>query len=128
MTTVTRILAIEHEAQCPPAHVGTWLTEAGAAIDVCRPWAGDELPALASYDGLVVLGGSMGADDDALHHWLAPVKQMVREAVDTGAIHPERAVHTGLKPDDAATAFSEARSVPGKSWIDLTGWLPQPRA
>jgi len=81
---VTRILAIEHEAQCPPAHVGTWLTEAGAEIEVCRPWAGDELPALTSYDGLVVLGGSMGADDDALHHWLAPLKQMVRDAVDTG--------------------------------------------
>jgi GMP synthase (glutamine-hydrolysing) len=81
---VTRILAIEHEAQCPPAHVGTWLTEAGAEIEVCRPWAGDELPALTSYDGLVVLGGSMGADDDALHHWLAPLKQMVRDAVDAG--------------------------------------------
>ena len=81
---MTRILAIEHEAQCPPAHVGTWLTEAGAEIEVCRPWAGDELPALTSYDGLVVLGGSMGADDDALHHWLAPLKQMVRDAVDTG--------------------------------------------
>jgi GMP synthase (glutamine-hydrolysing) len=81
---VTRILAIEHEAQCPPAHVGTWLTEAGAEIEVCRPWAGDELPALTPYDGLVVLGGSMGADDDALHHWLAPLKQMVRDAVDAG--------------------------------------------
>ena len=79
---MTRILVIEHEAQCPPAHVGTWLDEAGADLDVCRPWAGDELPALASYDGLVVLGGSMGADDDALYHWLAPVKQLLREAVD----------------------------------------------
>jgi GMP synthase (glutamine-hydrolysing) len=80
--SVTRILVIEHEAQCPPAHVGTWLTEAGAELDVCRPWAGDELPALASYAGLVVLGGSMGADDDVLHHWLAPVKQLMRGAVE----------------------------------------------
>ena len=77
-----RILVIEHEAQCPPAHVGTWLTDAGAQLDVCRPWAGDEVPALAAYDGLVVLGGSMGAGDDDLHHWLGPVKQMLREAVD----------------------------------------------
>ena len=51
-----------------------------------------------------------------------------REAVDTGAIHPEQAVHAGVKPDDAATAFSEARSVPGKSWIDLTSWHAQSRA
>ena len=51
-----------------------------------------------------------------------------REAVDTGAIHPEQAVHAGVEPDDAATAFSEARSVPGKSWIDLTSWHAQSRA
>jgi GMP synthase (glutamine-hydrolysing) len=81
---VSRILAVEHEAQCPPAHLGTWLTDAGARLDVCRPWAGDELPPLASYDGLVVLGGSMGADDDALHHWLAPVKQLLLDAVEGG--------------------------------------------
>ena len=77
---MTRILVIEHEAQCPPAHVGTWLTEAGAELEVCRPWAGDALPALAAYDGLVVLGGSMAAGDDALHHWLAPLRQLLRDA------------------------------------------------
>jgi len=78
--SVTRILVVEHEAQCPPAHVGTWLTEAGAELEVCRPWAGDALPALAAYDGLVVLGGSMAAGDDALHHWLAPLRELVKEA------------------------------------------------
>ncbi len=82
--SMTRILVVEHEAQCPPGHVGTWLADAGADLDVCRPWAGDELPALTSYDGLVVLGGSMGAADDALHHWLAPVKRLLRDAVADG--------------------------------------------
>ncbi|GAA1479077.1 type 1 glutamine amidotransferase [Nocardioides aestuarii] len=77
-----RVLVIEHEAACPPAHVGTWLEEAGAELEVCRPWAGDALPsALAPYDAVLVLGGSMGADDDALHHWLGPVKELVRVAV-----------------------------------------------
>lgn len=78
---MTRIAIIEHEAQCPPAHLGTWLTDAGADLEVCRPWAGEELPTLDDADALVVLGGSMGADDDELHHWIAPVKQLVREAV-----------------------------------------------
>jgi GMP synthase (glutamine-hydrolysing) len=79
---VARIAIIEHEAQCPPAHVGTWLTDAGATLDVRRPWAGDELPDLDDgCDGIVVLGGSMGAGDDELHHWLAPLKQLVRDAV-----------------------------------------------
>jgi GMP synthase (glutamine-hydrolysing) len=78
---MARALVVEHEAQCPPAHVGTWLTEAGAELTVCRPWAGDELPPAGSHDALVVLGGSMGAADDALHHWLGPLKQLIRETV-----------------------------------------------
>jgi GMP synthase (glutamine-hydrolysing) len=79
-----RLLVIEHEPACPPAHLGTWLVEAGAELEVCRPWAGDEVPELTGYDGFVVLGGSMGALDDATHPWLKVVKERVREAADMG--------------------------------------------
>jgi GMP synthase (glutamine-hydrolysing) len=80
-----RFLVVEHEPAAPVAHLGTWLLEAGAEIEVCRPWAGDEVPGVTGYDGLVVLGGSMGANDDATYPWLITVKDRVREAVDTGA-------------------------------------------
>lgn len=79
--TAPRVLVVEHEAECPPAHLGRWLTEAGAVLVVCRPYLGEPLPALASYDALVVLGGSMGADDDAEVGWLAPTKQLLTDAV-----------------------------------------------
>ncbi|WP_372727725.1 type 1 glutamine amidotransferase [Nocardioides sp.] len=75
-----RVLVVEHAGECPPALLGTWLVEAGCALEVSRPWAGEELRALASYDALVVLGGPMGADDDALYPWLTTVKERVREA------------------------------------------------
>ena len=74
------ILVVEHDAECPPAWLGTWLQDEGCTLDVRRPYADDELPGLASYDGLLVLGGPMGADDDEKHHWIAPVKQLLREA------------------------------------------------
>lgn len=74
------VLVVEHDAECPPAWFGTWLADAGAGLEVCRPYAGDRLPELAAYDGLVVLGGPMGANDDDKHAWLAPVKELVREA------------------------------------------------
>ncbi|MGY2702989.1 MULTISPECIES: type 1 glutamine amidotransferase [unclassified Nocardioides] len=74
------VLVVEHDAECPPALFGTWLEDAGVDLDVCRPYAGDELPPLAGHDGLVVLGGPMGAEDDEKHAWLAPVKELVREA------------------------------------------------
>ena len=78
--TRPRVLVVEHDAECPPALFGTWLDAAGCEIDVRRPYAGDELPGLASYDGLLVLGGPMGANDDDKHAWLAPLKELVRGA------------------------------------------------
>lgn len=69
---------------CPPGWVGEWLLDAGAALDVRRPYAGDELPDdLNGHDAFVVLGGSMGANDDADFPWLTRVKHLVRRAAAT---------------------------------------------
>jgi GMP synthase (glutamine-hydrolysing) len=76
-----RVLVVQHEDDCPPAWVGDWLAEAGCALDVRGPYAGDPLPGdLQDHDALLVLGGAMGANDDDAHPWLAPTKQLVREA------------------------------------------------
>lgn len=80
----TRVLVVEHEAHCPPALLGDWLVEAGAELDVRRPYAGDPLPDATDPRGeghhaLVVLGGSMDADDDR-HAWLEPTRALVRAA------------------------------------------------
>ena len=77
----TRVLVVQHEDDAPPALVGDWLVEAGCVLDVRRPYAGDDLPGdLTDHEALLVLGGSMGATDDADHAWLAPTKELVREA------------------------------------------------
>lgn len=65
--------------------MGEWLSEAGAELDVRRPYAGDALPAdLAGHGGMLVLGGEMGAYDDADHAWLADVKRLASAAVHDG--------------------------------------------
>ena len=79
-----RVIVVEHDAECPPALMGDWFAEAGCTLDVRRPYAGDELPGLASYDGVVILGGPMGADDETEHAWLGPLKEQVREARESG--------------------------------------------
>lgn len=76
-----RVLVVEHEQMCPPGWVGEWLLDAGAALDVLRPYAGDALPDdLDGHDAFVVLGGSMGANDDGDYPWLTRVKHLVRRA------------------------------------------------
>jgi GMP synthase (glutamine-hydrolysing) len=80
-----RVLVVQHQDDCPPALVGKWLIEAGCDLDVRRPYAGDRLPDdLSGHDAFLVLGGSMGAEDDADHHWLAATKALIREAADRG--------------------------------------------
>jgi GMP synthase (glutamine-hydrolysing) len=80
-----RILVVQHEVDGPPGHVGRWLLEAGCLLDVRRPYADEALPDdLDGYDGLLVLGGAMGADDDDRHWWLTPTKELVRAANEGG--------------------------------------------
>ena len=123
MTRRPVVLVVEHEAGCPPAHLGRWLEEAGCALDVCRPYAGDVLPGLGSYDGLVVLGGSMGAHDDAAYPWLAEVKELIRSAANAGT----PTLGTCLGHQLAAVALGgDAGRNPRGHQIGLfdTGWHP----
>jgi GMP synthase (glutamine-hydrolysing) len=77
------VLVVEHEAQCPPGWMGEWLTDAGRALDVRRPYRGDRLPEhLDGHRSMLVLGGSMDAYSEDEHPWLTQVKQLVREAAD----------------------------------------------
>jgi GMP synthase (glutamine-hydrolysing) len=77
-----RVLVVQHQDDCPPALIGRWLLEAGCLIDIRRPYAGGfPLPLdFADHEALVVLGGSMGANDDDAHPWLRSVKELVRVA------------------------------------------------
>jgi GMP synthase (glutamine-hydrolysing) len=79
-----KVLVVQHEPECPPAYVGDWLVEAGCELDVRHPYAGDGLPTLDGYAGLLVLGGAMSANDDELLGWITPTKELIRDAVAEG--------------------------------------------
>ena len=77
------MLVVQHQDDCPPGYIGEWLVEAGCVLDVRRPYAGDALPGdLGGHDAFLVLGGSMGANDDEAHAWLAPTKELIRDAAE----------------------------------------------
>ncbi|MFG2884810.1 type 1 glutamine amidotransferase [Streptomyces sp. NPDC048297] len=77
-----RVLVVEHENGTGPAQVGERLTAQGLTLDLCRPWANDPVPHdLDAYDGLLVLGGSMGPYDDERAPWLPQVCDLLRQAV-----------------------------------------------
>ncbi len=76
-----RLLVIQHEPDAPAAWLGEWWEEDGLVLDVVRGDLGEPVPDRLEHDGLVVLGGAMGANDDAEHPWLVPTKALVRDAV-----------------------------------------------
>jgi GMP synthase (glutamine-hydrolysing) len=77
-----RLLIIQHEDDCPPAWFGEWFHEAGIGFHVVRGHRNEVVPDdLEGYTGLVVLGGEMGAYDDAEYPWLTPTKALIAHAV-----------------------------------------------
>ena len=82
---MSKILVVQHEDECPPAWFGTWMGEAGLVYDVVRGHRGEAIPeTLTAYDALIVLGGEMGALDDADHPWLTATKALIRHTVESG--------------------------------------------
>ncbi|WP_165355256.1 type 1 glutamine amidotransferase [Nocardioides oleivorans] len=121
MRPAPHLLAVEHEDSCPPALVGEWLTRAGCTIEVCRPYAGDALPALTSYDGVVVLGGEMGANDDDAHAWLPPLRSGIRDAVAAGT--PLLGICLGHQLIAVALGGAVARNPRGQTvGLQPVGW------
>jgi GMP synthase (glutamine-hydrolysing) len=76
-----KILVVQPEVEDPPHLFGAWLEEAGATLEVVHPYAGDTIPTLDGYAGLLVLGGAMSANDDDVLDWIVPVKELIRDAV-----------------------------------------------
>ncbi len=77
-----RVVVLQHEDACPPDRLGPWLAQAGLAVEVCRPYAGDALP--DPGPALVVLGGRMGAGDDEDAPWLPATRALLARAAQDG--------------------------------------------
>jgi GMP synthase (glutamine-hydrolysing) len=61
---VKSILVVVHQETSNPGLVGQVLRDYGYRLDVCCPAAGQFLPEIDRYDGAIVFGGPMSANDD----------------------------------------------------------------
>jgi GMP synthase-like glutamine amidotransferase len=78
-----RIHCIEHVAYEGPGTIAWWASDRGHVLTAGLARDGD-LPPLAEVDLLVVMGGPMGALDDASYPWLADEKRYIADAAHSG--------------------------------------------
>lgn len=80
-----RMAVIQHEDECPPDLFEGWLRSAGVQLDVVQAHRGQPVPSKLEADGLLILGGHMGANDDDSCAWLPATKELIRSVVADGA-------------------------------------------
>lgn len=61
-----------------------WLLEQGYDLFCTRLWAGDQLPPVDSFEGLIVMGGPMGIEDHEAYPWLLHEKKFIGEVIAQG--------------------------------------------
>ena len=78
---VPRLLVVQPDFLDPLDNWHGLLAEHGVAVRLVQPFAGQSLPEVLEDDGLLVLGGDMGATDDQKVPWLADIRRLLRQAV-----------------------------------------------
>jgi GMP synthase (glutamine-hydrolysing) len=80
------VLAVRNDLTDPPLLVGDWLGEIGIDIQVICADAGEAVPSRVpeGIDGVIPMGGGMGANDDDVAPWLPSERALLRDAVSRG--------------------------------------------
>jgi len=78
------ILVLQHAGCEPPGAYEDELLERRLPSVRVLLDESEELPDWRPYGAIVVMGGAMGAYDEALHPWLGPEKRLIAEAVRAG--------------------------------------------
>jgi len=75
---------IQNDPEVPPGNIAENLDASGILSCIHHPYLGDPLPELRDVSALIVLGGAMGANDDARHPFLTELKQFIKRSVLAG--------------------------------------------
>jgi GMP synthase-like glutamine amidotransferase len=78
-----RIVCLQHADYEGPGAIATWVADRGHTMTTVIPLF-ETYPAMGEFDMLVVMGGPMGAYEEARHPWLASEKRFIAEAATEG--------------------------------------------
>ena len=73
-----RLLVIQNSPTAPLGVLEECIRDRNLSLEILTPLAGDRLPIDTSYNGLIVLGGPMNAEDDANYPHLKDVVSLIQ--------------------------------------------------
>ena len=76
---IKRALIFQHMDDEPPGLFGDFLREREAMLDIVMLHRGEEIPSLAPYDFLLVMGGAMDVWETEANPWLIDEKRAIKE-------------------------------------------------
>jgi GMP synthase-like glutamine amidotransferase len=77
-----RITILQHVAFETPGMIADWAKAQGYSLTTCLVYENASLPALETFDMLVVMGGSMSVGDEAKYPWLSFEKTLIQTAIE----------------------------------------------
>ncbi|NQY79918.1 MAG: type 1 glutamine amidotransferase [Candidatus Caenarcaniphilales bacterium] len=79
-----KVCILQHVSFEGPAMILDWVKEKGFEYEIIKLFEGQALPALNSFELLVVMGGPMSVHDEAEFAWLKEEKVFIKSAIDLG--------------------------------------------
>jgi GMP synthase-like glutamine amidotransferase len=79
-----RIHYFQHVVYEGLGSIEEWASSSGHSLSSTRFFENEKLPEMSDFDWLIVMGGSMSANDEAQFSWLANEKLFIRQSVDAG--------------------------------------------
>jgi len=79
-----KLHCLQHSKGEEAFNLAKWAEEKKHPLTVCKLYEEEKLPALSEFDGLVLLGGTMGTRDEPTYPWLKAEKTLVTEAIAGG--------------------------------------------
>jgi GMP synthase-like glutamine amidotransferase len=79
-----RIHYLQHVDYEGLGSIEEWISSSCHSLTSTRFFEGTELPEMADFDWLIVMGGGMSVNDEKLYPWLAEEKKFIRQSIDAG--------------------------------------------
>ncbi|MBV5308747.1 amidotransferase [Chromatium okenii] len=76
-----QIQAFTHVPFEDPAAIADWAAQRGHTLNLTPFYTAAAVPELSTFDWLVIMGGPMSVNDEALYPWLAVEKQLIAAAI-----------------------------------------------